>query len=52
MALRFVKYFVARFAKKTAIVGWDLGNETSNLPNMNSGPDTFGVWCETNCPMR
>ena len=45
--LRFVKYFVARFAKKTAIVGWDLGNETSNLPNMNSGPDTFGVWCET-----
>lgn len=45
--LRFVKYFVTRFRDKPSIVGWDLGNETSNLPMADTNPDTFGVWCET-----
>lgn len=30
--LRFVKYFVSRFKKCDAIVGWDLGNEVKNMP--------------------
>lgn len=43
--IRFVKYFVTRFCKYPAIVGWDLGNEVKNMPGLNHNPDTFYVWC-------
>lgn len=42
--LRFVKYFVSRFKSKAAIVGWDLGNETVNMPGCEDNPDAFYVW--------
>lgn len=42
--LRFVKYFVSRFKKCDAIVGWDLGNEVKNMPGAEDA-DTFYVWC-------
>ena len=31
---RFIKYFVGRFKSMSSIVGWDLGNEVSNLPGL------------------
>ena len=46
--LRFVKYFVSRFKNESAIIGWDLGNETANMPTLvGKHPDTFYVWCST-----
>lgn len=43
--LRFVKYFVSRFKDEKAIVGWDLGNETTCMPKgENWQHDTFYVW--------
>lgn len=46
--LRFVKYFVTRFKKEGAIVGWDLGNEPNNLPGVyDVNEDSFYVWCST-----
>lgn len=44
--LRFVRYFVERFKSKKAIVGWDLGNETINMPGaQHKHYDAFYVWC-------
>lgn len=44
--LRFVKYFVSRFKDKSAIEGWDLGNEPIQMPGLkNRHYDTFYVWC-------
>lgn len=44
--IRFVRYFVERFKSKKAIIGWDLGNETINMPGMREkNPDAFYVWC-------
>lgn len=45
--LRFVKYFVTRFRDIDAIIGWDLGNETCNMPGMGSNPDAYYVWSST-----
>lgn len=46
--LRFVKYFVTRFKNESSIVGWDLGNETSNMPGLGGKhPDAFYVWCNS-----
>ena len=46
--LRFVKYFVSRFKGEEAIIGWDLGNETANMPTLvGKNPDTFYVWSAT-----
>lgn len=42
--LRFVKYFVRRFKDTKAIIGWDLGNETTQLPGLNGNKNTFYVW--------
>ncbi len=43
---RFIKYFVSRFQERSVIVGWDLGNEVTQLPGLNGkSPDTFYVWC-------
>lgn len=43
--LRFVKYFVNRFKNEEAIIGWDLGNETTCMPKReNWQHDTFYVW--------
>ena len=42
--LRFVKYFVTRFRDTDAIIGWDLGNETCNMPGIGNNPDTYYVW--------
>ena len=43
--IRFVKYFVSRFKNEASIVGWDLGNETDNMPGAREKADTFYVWC-------
>lgn len=43
--VRFVKYFVNRFKNQAAILGWDLGNESVNMPGGQSGPNNFYVWC-------
>lgn len=44
--VRFVKYFVQRFKGESCIMGWDLGNEVSNMPGMKNQPaDAFYVWC-------
>lgn len=44
--LRFVRYFVERFKHKSVIVGWDLGNETINMPGIKGkNHDAFYVWC-------
>lgn len=45
--IRFVKYFVSRFKNESSIVGWDLGNETANMPGNKENPDAFYVWCST-----
>ena len=45
--LRFVKYFVTRFRDIDAIIGWDLGNETCNMPGLGSNPDAYYVWSST-----
>lgn len=42
--IRFVKYFVKRFKEQSAIVGWDLGNESIYIPGKTDNPDTFYVW--------
>lgn len=43
--VRFVKYFVKRFAGEPAILEWDLGNEPVHLPDCRNDPDAFYVWC-------
>lgn len=44
--LRFVRYFVERFKCKKVIIGWDLGNETINMPGIRGkNRDAFYVWC-------
>lgn len=44
--LRFVRYFVKRFKNQSSIVGWDLGNEPTQLPGLENQPfDAFYVWC-------
>lgn len=44
--LRFVRYFVERFKDKTAIFGWDLGNEVTCMMegDRTKQPDSFYVW--------
>ena len=41
---RFVKYFVKRFKGESSIIGWDLGNETKNIPGLTSNYDSFYLW--------
>ncbi len=48
--LRFVSYFVRRFASYPAIAGWDLGNECNGFLPKDSGrelTDAAYVWCAT-----
>jgi endo-1,4-beta-mannosidase len=46
---RFVKYFVSRFKNQPSIVGWDLGNETKNMPGLASSPDSYYLWASVIC---
>lgn len=45
--LRFIKYFVRRFSKCKAIVGWDLGNECNlfaKRADMHHADEAY-IWC-------
>ena len=44
--IRFVRYFVKRFADREAIEAWDLGNECPNYGLGGANPDQSYVWAQ------